>query len=76
MAIDKTEWASLRTVFLGILLDSQFMCLAIPEDKRIRAISMIQQFLDRKKATVKELQQLCGYLNFLNKAIYLGRAFT
>ena len=25
--------------------------------------------------TVKEIQQLCGYLNFLNKAVYPGRPF-
>ena len=37
---------------------------------------MVRTFLDRKKATVKELQILCGYLNFLNKAIIPGRAFT
>ena len=32
--------------------------------------------LDRKKATVKELQSLAGLLNFLNRAIVPGRAFT
>ena len=31
--------------------------------------------MDRKKATVKDLQLLCGYLNFLCKAIYPGHAF-
>ena len=30
----------------------------------------------KKKATVKQLQQLCGLLNFLGKAIFPGRSFT
>ena len=37
---------------------------------------LIEKFLVKKKATVKELQQLCGYFNFLNRAIFPGRAFT
>ena len=32
--------------------------------------------IQKKKATVKELQSLCGYLNFLCKAIYPGRTFA
>ena len=32
--------------------------------------------LDQSKVTVKELQALCGYLNFLCKAIFPGRAFV
>ena len=78
IALDKTEWASLRLVFLKILLDGKTMSLVIPDEKRVRAVSMIQSMLDMKKskATVKELQSLCGYLNFLNKAVVPGRAFT
>ena len=51
------------------------MILAIPEDKRRKAINLLNQFIAKKKATIKELQTLSGYLNFLNKAIYPGRAF-
>ena len=39
---------------------------------------MIARFLNRKgrKITVHELQQLCGFLNFLGRCIIPGRAFT
>ena len=37
---------------------------------------MIEKLLVKGKATVKELQQLCGYLNFLTQAIFPGRMFT
>lgn len=73
---EKTEWASSTKVFLGILLDGCFMILAIPIEKRRKAINMLNSMLDRKKATVKELQQLCGYLNFISQAVYPGRVFT
>ena len=75
VAMEKTEWACIRIVFLGILLDGEFMILAIPEDKRIKAINLLNTFLMKKKSMVKDLQALCGYLNFLTKAIYPGRAF-
>ena len=52
------------------------MTMAIPEEKRNRAVATLNGFIDHKKATVKELQQLCGYLNFLNRAVVPGRAFT
>ena len=52
------------------------MILAIPEQKKSRAIDMLQTLVNKKKATVKELQELCCYLNFLNRAVYPGRIFT
>ena len=32
--------------------------------------------VDRKKAMIKQVQVLTGYLNFLTRAIFLGRTFT
>ena len=72
IADNKTEWASIRIVFLGILLDGQFMIMIIPEEKRLRAIAQLSSFLNCKKATVKDLQSLCRFLNFLNKAVVPG----
>ena len=76
ISLDKTHWAALRIVFLGILLDSKFLTLSIPLEKRICAQHLIEKFIHKRKATVRELQQLCGYLNFLNRAVFPGRAFT
>ena len=63
VALDKTEWASDCITFLSILLNGRHFILSIPLEKRI-------------KATVLELQTLCGFLNFIGKAIFPGRAFT
>ena len=76
VSLEKTEWASDKVIFLGILLDGATLTLSIPMDKRDKAIRMLNYFSDRKKATIKQLQVLTGYLNFLTRAIFPGRAFT
>ena len=76
ISLDKTHWAALRIVFLGILLDGKFLTLSIPLEKRICEQHLIEKFIHKRKATVRELQQLCGYLNFLNRAVFPGRVFT
>ena len=73
---DKTEWASTMMVFLGILLNGTHHILAVPQEKKDRALHLLRSLINRKKATVKELQQLAGLLNFINHAIVPGRAFT
>ena len=73
---DKTELATDRIVFLGIILDGSTMSLSIPEEKRLKALNTLQILSCKRKATVLELQSLAGFLNFLNKAIHPGRAFT
>ena len=37
---------------------------------------MLRSFLDKKKATLKDLEKLASHLNFLNRAIVPGRALT
>ena len=76
VADDKTECASLRIVFLGLLLDGQNLLLGVPLDKRQRALDILNMFIDKKKATLKQLQALAGYLNFLSRAVHPSRCFT
>ena len=72
---EKTVWALQFTIFLGILLDGKHLTLAMPIEKGDWAIKLLQNILDKKKVTVKELQILCGFLNFLTKAIIPGHTF-
>ena len=76
VALEKTEWATHRLTFLGILIDGLNKCISVPESKREQALCSLNQFILRKKATVRELQSLAGTLNFLCKAIPPGRVFT
>ena len=72
---EKTEFARTEISFLGMILNGVWRRILVPEDKRIRTLSMLQKFVYKKKATIKEIQGLAGLLNFLNKAIVPGRAF-
>ena len=76
VAEEKTELATTDIVFLGVLLNGILHCLSIPEDKRRKAVNRLQLMMSKKKAKIKEIQSLTGILNFFNRAIVPGRAFT
>ena len=73
---ERMEFASCDMVFLGILLDGIRHVLAIPQDKAIKATNMLKFIFSKKKVTIKQIQKLTGLLNFLQRAIVPGRAFT
>ena len=73
---DKTEWVTQIIVFLGMLIDGKHFCLSIPEEKRIKALSLIDWTIDKRKVTIHHIQRLTGTFNFLNRAIIPGHAFT
>ena len=75
IAEEKTEWGTNILVFLGILLNGFNLTLGVPEEKRQKALFLLRKMMDKHKSTVRDLQLLCGFLNFLNRAIYPGRAF-
>ena len=75
VALEKTFWGTNMLVFLGLLLDTKRQLVCIPMDKIVKSLSMIDEFLERKKATVLQFQKLCGSLNFLCRCIVPGRAF-
>ena len=65
-------------IFLGMLINTFRQLVMIPQDKITRAIQEIDRILSNKnkKATVIQIQKLCGILNFLCWAIVPGRPFT
>ena len=78
MALDKTHWATNILVFLGILLNTIYNTVCIHEEKRRKAVVLLQGMLEvkNKKTTVLKLQQLTGLLNFFEHAIFPARAYT
>ena len=78
VSLEKTFWGTDRLIFLGMLIDTLHQVVCIPADKVVRARDMLEYYLNpsNKKTTVRKLQQLCGYLNFLCKCVVPGRAFT
>ena len=77
---EKTFWGTTVLIFLGLLLDTVAQTISIAVDKIHRAIALLDEVLTKKgskcKITLKQLQKLCRFLNFLCRAIIPGRAFT
>ena len=48
--MSKTEWASQLIVFLGILLNGVSFTITVPEEKRIRAVEMLNFLLSKKES--------------------------
>ena len=65
VAMEKTEWATTIIVFLGMLFDTKRQVIAIPLDKKGKAIKLLLKIRNEKKTTVLHLQQLTGLLNYL-----------
>ena len=76
VSLEKTEWANTKMIFLGILLNGSNFTLAVPQDKRRKAINLLNWVIGKKKITIHTIQRLTGILNFLQKAIVPGRTFT
>ena len=76
VALEKTHWGCQFLVFLGFLLDMVNKQVAIPVEKLVKALSMVEEMLNSKKTTVHKIQRLCGVLNFLCRIVIPGRAFT
>ena len=78
VSLEKTYFATIRLTFLGFLIDTVNQTVSILVNKVLKGKQLIMEFLNCKsgKAKVKEIQKLCGFLNFLCRCIVLGRAFT
>ena len=78
VSLNKMFWGMTRLVFLGFLLDLEFQVVCLLKDKIDRALELISKILNKtsKKITLHQLQKICGFLNFMGRAIIPGRAFT
>ena len=65
-------------VFRGFLIDTVSQLVMIPCEKIRKGIELIESALAAKKSkiTLKQLQKICGFLNFLGRAIVPGCTFT
>jgi hypothetical protein len=75
MAAEKTMGPLTCLTFLGIELDTVNQIARLPEDKLSKCLDLIKEFLHRRKVTLRELQSLCGLLNFECQGVVPVRAF-
>ncbi|SPO24216.1 uncharacterized protein UTRI_03484 [Ustilago trichophora] len=71
----KTVWDTTRLEILGIKLDSVAQTASITQERRQRIITMCLRIIDRGRATLLELQQVAGHLQFVTRVAPHGRAF-
>lgn len=64
-----------RITFLGIELDSETMSLRLPRDKLELLKLELQSFLNRKRASKRQLQSLAGKLSWAAGVVKGGRVF-
>ena len=76
VSAEKTEMARKYIVFLGLLIDLCNMRVSLPIEKVEKAKLLIHGMIKKKKTTLRGLQQLTGFLNFVSKVIVPGRTFT
>ena len=79
VSIEKTFWSTTVLTFLGFLIDTVSQCVSLPVDKIEKGRNLIKSILEKKaggKVTIKQLQKICGFLNFIGRYIVPGRAFT
>lgn len=72
----KCSSPSLVTKYLGLYYDSQEMQMVLPEDKMARLHSEIKFFDNRKRATRRQLQRICGILSHCARVVRGGRTFS
>ena len=73
---EKTEWGASMMIFLGMLLNGHQHMISIPVEKITKTVNLLNLAIQKRKVSIKFVQQLTGTLNFLNRAIVPGRAFT
>ena len=76
VSMEKTCWASQTIVFLRLLIDTIRQIICIPKEKIEKLLQLLDKYSNKRKIQLHELQKLCGFLNFLCRAIVPGRAFT
>lgn len=62
--------------YLGVTLDTNEMSVSIPPGKMEKLHSELEFFQGKKRATLKQIQRLCGILAHCSKVIKGGRTFS
>ena len=71
----KTTSPSKVCKYLGIMIDSESQTVYLPQDKLLKLYNELQFWSNRKRASLKQLQVLCGILNYCCKVVRGGRIY-
>lgn len=76
IAWDKCISPTQEITYLGISLNTREMSVKIPSGKMQKLRDELKFFSGKKRATVKQIQRLCGILAHCSKIIKGGRTFS
>ena len=76
VSLERTQWSSTQIIFLGFLIDTVRQLVLILVEKINKGKELIEGAIKKRKITMKQIQQICRFLNFLGRCIVPGRAFT
>lgn len=76
IAWDKCVSPTQELTYLGISLNTKEMSVKIPEEKMCKLREELKFFSGKKRATLKQIQRLCGHLAHCSKIIKGGRTFS
>ena len=71
----KTHGPRQSVTFVGVLFDSVSFTASLDAAKLAKAVALLHAFEGRRRASVKEVQSLLGYLNWICRVVYGGRTF-
>lgn len=75
IAWQKIAGPSQTITFLGIEIDSKRMQIRLPYEKVVAYKILLQEFLDRPRASLRQLQRLAGILAFTSNVVSSGRPY-
>ena len=75
ISYDKVEGPATRVTFVGIVVDSVSFTLELPQQMLNEFYTILLQFTARKCASLCQLQQLAGHLNWAGQAVRGGRCY-
>ena len=75
ISYDKVAGPATRVTFLGIVVDSVSFTLELPQQKLNEFYAILLQFASRKRASLRQLQQLAGCLNWACQVVRGGRCY-
>ena len=71
----KVEGPTQQITFLGISIDTRECSLSLDDDKLQRLKSELHMFINKKRATKRQLQRLAGLLNWACQCVRGGKFF-
>jgi len=74
-AKNKAAIPSTRVAFLGIWFDTEKLTMEVTPERLIEIRQLSQEWLKKKKASVREVQSIIGKLNFVAKCVRPARIF-